>query len=95
MIHLHSMGQLMDHEIPYHLRTLEQQAAVETDRPSRRAAAPAASLAADQHSLKFKTQLACALLQRRAQNLRGSFGEPTAKYLPHGATVTRITIESE
>ncbi|MEA3179049.1 MAG: hypothetical protein QOI59_2572 [Gammaproteobacteria bacterium] len=85
----------MDHEIPYHLWALKHQAAVETDRAARRAAAPSAALAADQHPLKFKTELACACVQRRTQNVRGSFGEPATKYLPHGATVTGIAVESE
>jgi hypothetical protein len=95
MIHLHGMRELMDHEVPYHLWALKHQAAVETDRAPRRATAPAAALATDQHSLKFKTELACAVVQRRAQNLDGSFGKPTAKYLPHSTAVTCVPIESE
>jgi hypothetical protein len=52
-------------------------------------------LPADQHTLEIKTQLACALVQRRAEDFSGSFSQPTAKYLPHGATVTRVAIQRE
>src|ERR1700761_8047363 len=41
MIHLLGVGQLVDHEITHHLRALEHQAAIETDRATRRATAPA------------------------------------------------------
>ena len=85
----------MDHEIPYHLWALKHQAAVQTDRAPGRAAAPAAALPADQHALEIKTQLAGALMQRRAEDFGSSFSEPTAKYLPYGATITRVTIQRE
>ena len=82
MIHVQGVDELVDHEVPHHRRTLEKQAAVETDRAARRAAPPTRALASDEHPLIAQAELARALGEARREHLACAIREPAAQCLP-------------
>jgi len=89
------MHQLVNEQIPDDGGTLEEQAAVETDRAAGRATAPAGPLTTDQDALERKTQLAGALFECRGENLACTLHQPAPQQETHRMLIACIATECE
>src|SRR6185437_6990710 len=95
VIHVKRMCKLVNHQILHDGRTLEHQAAVETDGPARGTAAPAGSLPANENSLILVTQLLRKPRERRLQHSFSALQEPPAQSNPHRAAIRTVAAQSQ
>src|SRR5579872_3014498 len=95
MVHLHRVGQLVNHEIAHHRRPLKEQAAVETDSSARGAAAPPRALAPHQRALIGESKLAGAISKRWLEKLRRAIGEPRPQRRLHHPAIPDVTVKRQ